>query len=84
VIANGWLPSTDREAFDRRRLGGSAACREGKRGETAGKLEMKLTPGEDKGGNGGLDEAKAGYHEGNSVGAYLRIAKYNGLRRCYL
>jgi hypothetical protein len=32
---------------------------------------MKLTPGEDKGGNGGLDEVKTGYHEGNNVGAYV-------------
>src|SRR6266581_68519 len=30
--------STDRDAFDRRRLGSNAACREGEHGESAGKL----------------------------------------------
>jgi hypothetical protein len=45
----------------RLRLGSSAACREGERRESADKLEMKLAPGEDQGGNGGLDEVKTRY-----------------------
>jgi hypothetical protein len=76
--------STDGDAFDRRRLGSNAGCREGERGESAGKLEMKLMPGEDEGGNGGLDEMKTCYHECNKFGTYLRMAKCNWLRRCNL
>jgi hypothetical protein len=54
----------------RHRLGSSAACREGERGESAHKLEMKLAPLEDEGGNGGLDEMKTRYHEGKNFEAY--------------
>ena len=76
--------STNWEAFDRRRLGCSAACREGERGEAADELEMKLTPGKDEDVNGAPDEVKTRYHEGNNFRAHLRIAKCKGLRRCYL
>jgi hypothetical protein len=47
-------------------------------------LEMKLMPGEGEGGNGGLDEMKRCYHHCNKFGTYLRMAKCNWLRRCYL
>ena len=76
--------STDRDAFDRRCLGSNAACREGEYGQCAGKLEMKLLPGGNEGGDDGLDGVKTRYHKGNNFGTHLRIAKCNGLRRCYL
>src|SRR4030095_4949406 len=73
---------TDPEGFARVRLRGSGARRESERGKSADKLEMKLAPREDEGGNGGLDEVKTRYHKGNNFRAYLQRAKRNWLRRC--
>jgi hypothetical protein len=46
-------------------------------------LEIKLIAGAE-GGNDRVDKLKTRYHEGNNIGRYLRNAKRNGLRGCYL
>src|SRR4030095_11514649 len=55
---------TDGKAFERRRLGGSAACQEGERREPTAKAEIKLMPGEREAGKGGLNGVKTCYHMG--------------------
>ena len=56
--------STDWEAFEPRRLGGSAAGREDQCGDAAREFETKLTPGGCKIYNGRFDEIKRCCHGG--------------------
>ncbi len=82
------LAHRDREwlgaSKDRGGLGSNATSREDECGDTAREVETELTRGGREACNGRFDKMKINFHASKRYANGSRIAKYNGLRGCYL